>query len=64
MREGKSEDRREGMKEGAKEQWKIRMVPLLSVCLGGEMIERDVGPSYTCGICAEKIPQSPHFSPA
>lgn len=29
--------------------------PLLSVCLGGEMIERDVGSSYTCGICAERF---------
>ena len=64
VRERERGRKREGMKEGAKEQWKIRMVPLLSVCLGGEMIERDVGPSYTCGICAEKIPQSPHFSPA
>lgn len=64
-REGNSEDRKEGMKEGAKERWKIRMALLLHVCLGIEMIEReDVGPSYTCGICAEKIPQSQHFSPA
>lgn len=54
-REGKGEDRKEGMKEGAKEGWKIRMAPLLSVCLGGEMIERDVGPSYKSGICAERF---------
>ena len=59
-REGKSEDRKEGAKEGRK----IRMALLLHVCLGVEMTEReDVGPSYTCGICAEKIPQSQHFTP-
>ena len=40
------------------------MAPLLRVCLEVERIEReDVGLSGMCWICAEKIPQSKHFSP-